>query len=310
MSAGFTATLWCLAMFSLAVAGDCQSTLAEPSTATTEPFSAKPEGTRAGQERDDNGLGMKLVWCPPGKFTMGSPQSEKGYGERHYDYENQVSVTLTGGFWLGKYEITQGEWKRMMGTTPWKGQDSVKEGTDYPATYVSWHDANEFCGKLTQLERSAGRLPEGWQYALPTEAQWEYACRAGTTTRFSFGNDESAFGSYAWWGGFSGDGNAKNEQYAHQIGTKKANPWGLHDMHGNVWEWCRDAPVFKLPGGIDPAVKFQGLDFYFSGRSWRVIKGGGWWHDAVYCRSAERNWSGSNVLDFSLGFRIARSSGK
>ena len=217
-------------------------------------------GKEAGQVRDDNDLKMKLVWCPPGEFTMGSPPSEK---DRDFN-EDQVNVTLTKGFWLGKYEVTQDQWKQVMGTTPWKENDKVKdhvkEGDDFPATYVSWDDAVTFLDKLTSQERAAGRLLAGEKYTLPTEAQWEYACRVGakTSTRYSFGNDDSALSDYAWWGGILGAANVKNEQYAHKVGTRKPNGWGLHDMHGNVWEWCLDVYRDKLPGGTDPVVSSGG----------------------------------------------------
>src|SRR5262249_31753837 len=131
--------------------------------------------------RDDNGLKLKLIWCPPGKFKMGSPDSELG---RHPD-ENQVDVTLKDGFWLGQTEVTQGQWRQLMLTTPWTGERFVKDGDSYPVTYVSYDDAMSFCERLTKQERSAGRLPVDAIYILPTEAQWEYACRAGTSTRFS-----------------------------------------------------------------------------------------------------------------------------
>ncbi len=126
-------------------------------------------GTKAGQVRDDNGLKLKLVWCPPGTFAMGSPDAEK----HDIKDETQVLVTLTNGFWLGQQEVTQSEWRRVMQTVPWRGEDYVKEGDNYPATYVSWGHAMRFCEKLSEQERSAGRLPIAWQYTLPTEAQWE-----------------------------------------------------------------------------------------------------------------------------------------
>ncbi len=121
------------------------------------------DGTKAGQVRDDNGLKMKLVWCPPGEFAMGSPKEEK----RHFDDETQVHVTLTQGFWLGQHEVTQSEWRRVMQSAPWNGEDYVKEGDNYPATYVSWADAIGFCRKLSEQEHNAGRLPSGWDLRSP-----------------------------------------------------------------------------------------------------------------------------------------------
>lgn len=257
-------------------------------------------GNEPGQVRDDNGLKMKLVWCPAGTFRMGSPKSE----ERRDKNEEQVNVKLTKGFWLGKFEVTQGEWEQVMGTTPWKGKEYVKAGAKFPATYVSWGDAVAFCEKLTQQERAAGRLPEGWEYVLPTEAQWEYACRAGTTTRYSFGDDDAALSDHAWWGANLDDGNANTEPYAHQVGTRKANPWGLHDMHGNVWELCRDVYTEELPDGTDPKVK---ADEKTKGLN-RVHRGGSWLVEAALCRSAYRYWSQPDDRNFDLGFRPALST--
>jgi formylglycine-generating enzyme required for sulfatase activity len=148
-----------------------------------------------------------------------------------------VKVFVTTGYWLGKYEVTQAEWKQLMRTEPWKGKNPTKDGDDSPATYVSWDDAMAFCRKLTEQERQSGRLPSDWEYNLPTEAQWERACRARAQTKFSFGDDASKLGEYAWFNGNAGNA---GEQYAHRVGQKKPNPWGLCDMHGNVWEWCRD----------------------------------------------------------------------
>jgi formylglycine-generating enzyme required for sulfatase activity len=248
-------------------------------------------GAKAGQVRDENGL--KLVWCPPGDFTMGSPKDKKNRG----DDENQVQVKLTKGFWLGQHEVTQAEWQRVMQTTPWSGKVFVKEGDDYAATFVSWEEVMKFCEKLTEQERRAGRLPFGWQYTLPTEAQWEYACRGGSKSRFSFGDDESDLSDYAWWGGLFGHGNAKSQQYAHTVGQKKANPWGLSDMHGNVNEWCRDWYAKELAGGTDPQGPSEG--------SGRVIRGGGWDDPAGFCRSADRSGGKPDYLSSDLGFRLS-----
>jgi sulfatase modifying factor 1 len=248
------------------------------------------EGTKAGQRRDAGGL--KLVWIPPGDFTMGSPKDEKGRN----DDEGPVTVTVTKGFWLGEHEVTQAEWQRVMQTVPWSDKQFVKEGDDYPATYVSWEDTTRFCEKLTAQERSAGRLASGWRYTLPTEAQWEYACRSGTKSSFSFGDDESDLGDYAW---FTKNADDAVEKYAHLVGQKKTNPWGLFDMHGNVWEWCRDWYAKELAGGADPQGPSEG---------WRrVLRGGSWSGTPGNCRSAFRAQDGPDGRSIYRGFRIALS---
>ena len=222
-----------------------------------------------------NSIGIELIEIPAGKFTMGSPADEKFRRKN----ESQVSVTLTKPFGLGKYEVNQREWKEVMGTEPWDGQKSVKADKDCPATWVSLKDATRFCEKMTNLERKAGTLKANEEYRLPTEAEWEYACRAGTTTAFSFGDDEKQLGEYAWF-----KGNTHGEEYAHKVGLKEPNPWGLHDMHGNVDEWCSDYAVGSL----------------------RVNRGGGWRSAPGLCRSAYRENLPSTRFNY-LGFRVARS---
>jgi formylglycine-generating enzyme required for sulfatase activity len=133
-------------------------------------------------------------------------------------------VTLTKGFWLGQHEVTQAEWQRVMQTTPWRGEPYVKEGDEYPATYVSWDDAVKFCEQLTETERQAGRVPSDWQYTLPTEAQWEWAWRAGTKSRFSFGDNDSNLVEYAW---FDKNADDAGKKYAHRVGQKRENGYGF-----------------------------------------------------------------------------------
>ena len=228
-----------------------------------------------------NTIGMELIEIPAGEFTMG-------------DGNGAVTVTLTKPFWRGKTEVTQGQWQQVMDTEPWDGQHLVQADKDWPATYVNWNDATAFCQKLTDTDHKNGNLPAGESYRLPTEAQWEYACRAGTKTRYSFGDDEKQLGQYAWF-----DGNTAGEQYAHKVGMKKPNPWGFFDMHGNVWEWCSDGFGTKLPGGTDPVGP--------EGGSIRVLRGGSWLFYSDDCRSAFRRDYDPSLRNFGLGFRVARS---
>ena len=238
---------------------------------------------------------MEFISIPAGSFTMGSPETEEDRG----DDEKQVPVTITRAFELGKTVVTQKQWIELMGTTPWKitedeaeDEDIPPQGDNYPAVYISWDDATEFCVKLTALERKCGKLPANQTYRLPTEAEWEYACRAGTTTAYSCGDDESKLGDYAWY-----DKNSKGN--LHEVATKKPNPWGLFDMHGNVWEWCEDWHEDSLSGGNDPKGPSAG--------SFRVIRGGLWDRPASDCRSAFRvNCHFPTYRGRSFGFRIVR----
>ncbi|QDU96245.1 Serine/threonine-protein kinase pkn1 [Lignipirellula cremea] len=225
---------------------------------------------------------MKLVFIPPGEFQMGSN-----------DDQEPVAVTLTQGFYLGETEVTQAQWTAVMETKPWTGETFIKEGPAYAASYISWNDAIDFCTKLTEQEHAAGRLAKGWRYALPTESQWEYACRAGTTTAYYFGDDPAHLGDYAWFYDNAYDIGAK---YAHEVRLKKPNAWTLYDMHGNVWEWCRNGYQYDLPGGIDPA-SVEGSD--------RVYRGGSWNNAAGICRSAYRSGVVPSSRIYDLGFRLA-----
>jgi formylglycine-generating enzyme required for sulfatase activity len=285
---------------------------------TQAPAADSIRARKPGAIRDDNGLKMTLVWCPPGDFKM-EPEQVRGQDND----DDPVSVTLTHGYWLGKYEVTQSEWKRVMATEPWKDQKFTKAGNDFPATCMSWNDSIDFCGKLTEQERMAGRLPEGWEYTLPTEAQWDRACRAGTETKFSFGDDASELGESAW---YANNALQADEGSARQVGRKKPNPWGLSDMHGNVGEWCRDWYSEKLPGGRDPEVSEkvsvpvrvlratrtnQGRIYELVDTkqgSFRVIRGGTWQESAETCQSASRSrFDPSMRNNYLVGFRVALS---
>jgi formylglycine-generating enzyme required for sulfatase activity len=232
---------------------------------------------------------MKFNKIPAGTFLMGSPATEEG----RYDEEQQHQITISKPFYMQTTEVTQGQWKALMGTEPWKGtkfSKYVKEGAKYPATHVNWDDAVAFYKKLS--------AKEGKTYRLPTEAEWEYACRAETKTAWSFGNDEKALGDYAWH-----DENASDigEEYAHQVGLKKPNAFGLYDMHGNVYEWCHDFykdDYYKQLPEKDPQGPAQG--------SSRVLRGGSWLAYTRDSRSAFRNRFGADDRYNDLGFRLVR----
>src|SRR5438552_4349389 len=265
-----------------------------------EPEPSAFTGSKAGEERAV--AGVKLCWGPAGKFTMGSPPNEP---ERRPD-EGQVEVTLTRGFWMGKYEVTQGQWKRVIGRLPGELTAELPAGDDYPLGNVNFAEAEAFCRKLTELGRKSGDLPEGWEFRLPTEAQWEYACRAGTTTATAFGDKLG-----------SNQANVKNKPYnggaegpslgkAAKVGSYPANAWGLHDMHGNIVEWCRDWYHAKLPGGKDPDLHDRkptataNRDGTFS----RSRRGSAWTDEAWASRSAFRQRFEPERRYDHIGFRL------
>jgi formylglycine-generating enzyme required for sulfatase activity len=228
--------------------------------------------------------GIKLVRIPAGTFLMGSPVDETG---RANNEGPQTRVTLTKDFFLGATDVTQGQYESVMGTNP---SFFKAAGQDAPVENVSWEDAMAFCQKLSERERAAGRLPDGYALTLPTEAQWEYACRAGTTGPYAGDLD-----AMAWYAQNSG-------KTTHPVGAKQPNAWGLYDMHGNVWEWVLDW-YGDYPGGAvtNPAGPATGTD--------RVHRGGSWSNAAADCRSADRHGDlASNRSSHSLGFRVALSS--
>ena len=235
-----------------------------------------------------NTIDMKFNKIPAGTFMMGSPETETDRD----DDEHQHQVTISKAFYMQTTEVTQGQWKAVMGTEPWKGKDYVKEGTNYAATQVRWHDALAYCKKLSEQE--------GKTYRLPTEAEWEYACRAGTKTRWSFGNDKKVHGDHAWWQVNASD---IGEQYAHQVGLKKPNAFGLYDMHGNVWEWCNDCyghDYYKQLPKKDPTGPETQRN------TWRVLRGGSWLNLSLFTRSASRDRNYPNQRRHHYGFRVVR----
>ena len=253
-------------------------------------------GVNAGDEREISGV--KLCWCPPGRFLMGSPPDES---ERRPD-ETQVEVKLNRGFWIGKCEVTQGQWKRVVGRFP--GLQPTGEGDDFPVVEVSHTEAEGFCRTLTEQARKAGDLPNEWEFRLPTEAQWEYACRAGTTTATAFGDKLSSRHANFQGRSYNGAEQGPSRKRAAQVGSYPPNPWGVHDMHGNVFEWCRDWYHRQLPGGDDPDLSSMkgtsNRDASFS----RVRRGGAWCDDGWPCRSAFRLRFEPERRSDHIGFRV------
>ena len=240
-------------------------------------------------------LSMEMLWVKPGTFEMGSPLSEKDRD----DDERLHTVTLTHGFYLGKHEVTQSQWEKVMGSNP-----SYFKGSGRPVEEVSWTDVTSFCDKLTASERAAGRLPAGMAYQLPTEAQWEYACRAGTKTAFSFGEAAGELHRHANYADVNTDfdwsDKAHDDGYENTspVGSYKANGWGFHDMHGNVYEWCADwYGDYPTGAARDPVGPADG--------SYRVRRGGSWDFEAGGARSADRFRSVPAYCNNYLGFRLS-----
>ena len=235
--------------------------------------------------------GQRFVWLPAGQFVMGSPTNEV---DRQSDEGPQTRVALTRGFFLGRYEVTQGEYLSVIGSNP----SYFTGDTNRPVERVSWNDATNYCAQLTAQQVVAGRLPAGWAYRLPTEAEFEYVSRAGSTNRFSYGDDPgyTQLANYAWY-----SANSKNT--AHPVGGKLPNRWGLYDMSGNVWEWCSDW-YGAYPGGsvTDPQGSVSG--------SYRVIRGGDWYDGARYCRSAYRFYVNPSGKNNEIGFRVVLAPGQ
>ncbi len=264
--------------------------------------SFSPETGRDFALRLSDEVNLEMAWIEPGAFLMGSPTGES---DRDKD-ELQHQVRLMRGYWLGRYEVTQREWQSTMGTSAKQQRDKrdskfsmAGEGDRHPIYYVNWEEAMEFCRKFTARERAAGRLAADREYTLPTEAQWEYACRAGTTTPFHYG--ESLSSAQANFDGEDPYGGASKGQYLEKtvaVGTYRPNAWGLYDMHGNVWEWCSDWYGDYLRDAVgDPTGPVSGLS--------RVNRGGGWLFSAGYFRSGNRNTNPSAIRGSNLGFRLA-----
>jgi serine/threonine protein kinase/formylglycine-generating enzyme required for sulfatase activity len=218
----------------------------------------------------NTGIHLRLI--PPGTFMMGPK------GKQH-------KVTLTKPFWMGKYEVTQEQYEKVMGNNPSKFKDSGKTA---PVENISWLEADEFCKRL--MEKESKGMPKGYCFRLPTEAEWEYSCRAGTDTLFSFGSSESKLGDYGWYASNSGE-------ETHPVGQKKPNAWGLYDIHGNVWEWCNDVyGAYSNQTMTNPTGPLSGL--------YRIHRGGCWRDKTKGCHSYYRVYGHQSGGNYGVGFRI------
>ena len=261
---------------------------------TTQPTSLVVDGTPTSHTVAS--ISMDMIFCPPGTFTMGSPSSETGRGGD----ETEHSVTLSHGFYLGKHEVTQAQYETIMTGNP-EGLNvkpsNWPNNNDRPVEKVSWNDVQIFLTRLNTMEQTAGRLPTGWKYVLPTEAQWEYACRAGTTTAYSWGNDiNSSRANYNWDGAHNTGNDFKQTR---DVGLYAANPWGFFDMQGNVWEWVSDWKANYLTGAqTDPEGPASG-----SFGSYGVVPGTTTGRTCVRLSALTHPRSPPHNLGFRVGFQ-------
>jgi formylglycine-generating enzyme required for sulfatase activity len=240
-----------------------------------------PGASFAAEKTYTNSIGMEFILIPSGSFTMGA---DKNFENANDDATPQHRVSINKPLYLGTYEVTQAQWAAVMGNNP-----SNYKGWSNPVEQVSWDDIQVFIQRLNQKEGHT-------RYRLPTEAEWEYAARAGTESTYSFGDDAGQLGRYAWYGENYDSG------FTHPVGQKQPNAWGLYDMHGNVWEWVQDwygERYYSNSPGTDPKGPSSGSN--------RVIRGGSWNLNAEYCRSAYRDYIAPDYRYYIMGFRMALS---
>lgn len=248
-----------------------------------------PKARRAGQTDMimlPGNVPLEVAWIPAGTFLMGQQTNEQDAYPNKETPQHEVAISY--GFWMGRHEVTKRQWRALMGTSPWSGRTYVNEDDESPAVHVSWDEAQTFGARLTA---HAGRA-----FRLPTEAEWEYACRAGTTTRFYWGDDPTyeMINRAAWW---RGNGFITAQKHARPVGLKPPNPWGLYDMSGNVSEWCQDWHGYY---GDSPAINPIGPSL----ADHRVLRGGSWLTTGGQCRSSRRNHELPATRHSDIGFRI------
>ncbi|MDB9404121.1 SUMF1/EgtB/PvdO family nonheme iron enzyme [Microcystis sp. CS-574] len=239
-------------------------------------------------EKLPNRVTLEMVSLPAGEFLMGSPDSDPA----SESWEKPPHLVQVNSFAIGKYPVTQAQYQAVMGTNPSRFKNWFKNNPQNPVENVNWNDAQAFCQKLSQIT--------GKTYRLPTEAEWEYACRAGTTTRFYFGDDANQLGDYAWY-------SANSQSKTHPVGQKRPNAWGLYDMSGNVWEWCEDDWHSSYIGAPTDGSAWLIND---NDNDYRIRRGGSWFYDPSLCRSAFRSGHNRRDNDFILGFRVVCGAGR
>jgi formylglycine-generating enzyme required for sulfatase activity len=247
----------------------------------------KPVSPTPFTEKLPNRVTLEMVSLPAGEFLMGSPDSDPDAR----DNEKPQHLVKVNSFAIGKYPVTQAQYEAVMGKNPSHFQNNPQN----PVENVSWNDAQAFCQKLSQIT--------GKTYLLPTEAEWEYACRAGTTTRYYFGDDANQLGNDAWY-------NRNSQKTTHPVGQKQPNAWGLYDMSGNVWEWCEDDWHDNYIGAPKDGSAWLIKNDNRS-QSLKCPRGGSWYTDPDYCRSAYRNsYDRRGYGNYSLGFRVVCGAGR
>jgi len=256
------------------------------------PPSSEGEGEGEGEDEETimlrGGVALVMVWVPAGSFMMGR---NPGEADSTPSEDPRHLVTISSAFWMSKYEVTKAQWKAVMRSEPWSGQPNVLDEDNSPAVYISWDDAQAF---LTQANTQTGLA-----FRLPTEAEWEYACRAGTTTRFYWGDDlaYTVGDDYAWWRYNTVD---VGQEYVHLVGQKLPNAWGLCDMSGNALEWCQDwYGNYSSGDAVDPQGPLTG--------TWRIMRGGSVAFEGFTCRSANRTQGQpSSTGNYTFGLRLVR----
>lgn len=246
----------------------------EPSPVPGAPNGDKPQTARTLTLKLGDSVSLQLVLVPAGSFQMGTPVTEKDPEHGRPSNELQHDVTISKAFYMGATEVTQKQYEAVMGSNP-----SQFKGPTHPVDRATWDEASEFCRKAS--------VKTGRTVTLPSEAQWEYACRAGSKSRYSFGDRDTELGAYAWYTANSMDARTKMKT-THPVGQKKPNAWGLYDMHGNVWEWCADwyAPAYAVTEASDPTGPAKG--------SFHVLRGGSWNYCSWGCRLAGRGRIGAD----------------